>query len=209
VVGASGGDPVGRLHSAASGRWSSVLLRGALAGCASLVALATTVTALLGGFDPVRADKVPNASLGQQVSGRPWNVTVVGVRLLPDGDPLFHGHPGDRWIAVIADVEVTGQESMAVGDAVRLPDLPGLRHVFPDSVVLARDGQPAVRLQPGVPERVGLVWEQDARVPVPSVTDVQVIGETYGMSSLTGDLVWRAPEPSARVPAVRIDDRRR
>jgi hypothetical protein len=95
---------------------------GAVAG---VIALATS--GLFGGLDRVDQPAAPTVAVNAVNEGEPWNVTVTGARLLDDLSPLRLTNPGDRWVALLATVEVTAAESRNdLGDTVRLPGLDGL-----------------------------------------------------------------------------------
>src|SRR5512142_1603065 len=93
----------GRIRSAA--RKLPLYQVGAGAG-----ALAFAVSGLFGGF--AGTDSTAVASPGTPVAeGGPWRVTVTKVRLYNDLPSLAMQKTGDRWVLVLATVEVTAADS--------------------------------------------------------------------------------------------------
>jgi hypothetical protein len=135
-------------------------------------------------------------------------VTVITCRVVSDLSPLMPDHDGDRWFIVLATIEVTADDSQdLIQDAIGLPHVPGLTDKKPAHVVLARDSSDVTYLNPGMPERVGFIWEQSASVPLPTSALVQIYGRTRQISSLTGNGEWSAPSVRAEVQAP-VEDRR-
>lgn len=179
---------------------------GAVAG---VIALATS--GLFGGLDKVDRPGAPTVAVDALNAGEPWNVTVTGARLLDDLSPLRLTNPGDRWVALLATVEVTATESRNdLRDAVRLPGLDGLLKEKAEYVYLVRDSTSGPYLNPGMPEKFAFVWEQKASAAVPTEVTAEIWGKTQRPSSLTGNVEWFDDDaPRAEVPKVPVTDRRK
>jgi hypothetical protein len=192
-----GGAGVGSRLSALPPRW--------LAAGGAVVVLA--ISGLFGGLDRVDAGGVPTVAVGAVDRGEPWNVTVTGVRLLADQPPLHASRPGDRWLAVVATVEVTADGSRGdVADILRVSGAQGLRDEAPETVLLVRDYTPA-QLHPGLPEKVAFFWEQAPDAPVPTQVTVGIVGKTHRIDTLTGAREWLEAAVRAKVRAP-VEDRR-
>jgi hypothetical protein len=183
-------------------------LRWQLVGIAAALVAAS---GLFGGLERAHtAPKVPTIEVGTGFDAGPWTVTVTGARLVPTGEPLKLETPGDRWLAVLATVEVTADASRSdISDAVRLSGVSGLRgeRGEPAYVYLVRDTKTVNYLNPKLPERLAYIWEQDGSVPAPTVVDVVVNGMTHRIDSLSQRLEWLDPGVRARL-RVPVEDRR-
>jgi hypothetical protein len=175
---------------------------------AALVALVLGVSAPFGGLDGVEGPGLPRTAVNTVDHGSPWNVTVTGARLL-DGEALIKPmNEGDRWLVVLATVEVTADESRGdMGDILRLTGVTGLRDEKPDYVYLVRDDSPVGRLNPGMPEALAYAWAQSPDAPLPAGIEVRIFGKTRRADSLTGSIGWFDDAPRSRV-AVPVEDRR-
>jgi hypothetical protein len=176
---------------------------------AGVVALATS--GLFGGLDQVDVPTAPTVAVNAVDTGDPWNVTVTGARVLDDLSPLRPTNPGDRWVALLATVEVTADESRDdLQDAVRLPGVDGLLKEKPEYVYLVRDNTTGPYLNPGMPEKLAFVWEQKASAAVPTEVTAEIWGKTQRPSSLTGNMQWFDDDaPRAEVAKVPVTDRRK
>ena len=156
------------------------------------------VSGLFGGFEKAstRPPGPPAVAPSAANIGKPWNVTVLSVVVLDKLEPLRLKHPGDRWIAVVAVIEVTAERSFNVGRAIRIRGAEGVE-TEPDQIRLVRDTSTVAELQPGVPEKVGFFWEQAADAPVPTEVDVGIFGQTYAYDE-TSHLPGWLPDGSAR-----------
>ena len=169
--------------------------------------LALAVSGLFGGLEPVRAD-IPRVAAATVIEGGPWRVTVTHARLYDDLPPLRLAKPGDRWLLILATVEVTADESRNdLRDILRLPGVPGLLTREPAELYLSRDSSIAGYLNPAMPERVGFFWEQAGESPPPTEVDVLVQGKTRRASSLTGHVGWLDLSGRAQV-RLPVDDER-
>lgn len=187
-------------------------------GACALV-LATGVTGLAGGLDRVPGDELPVVAEDERFEGEPWNVTVDGAVLAADLEPAVLLEDG-YWLAVVADVELTADESWTFGltEVMYVTGLDGVAReqresilypgaIFPDDVRLVRDGSAAAALHPGLPERLAFLWELTIDTPPPTEIHVEIIGMTYRESTLTGYLEWLDGEPRAQLD-LPVEDRR-
>lgn len=184
---------------------------------ACALAVAVSVVGLLGGFDRV-ANDLPVVAVDQPNRGQPWNVTVDGAALAADLEPAVLQEEG-YWLAVIAEVEITADESRGdVDEVLCARDVEGLARepaessacpdaVPADDIRLVRDGSAADTLHPGLPERVAFLWELTGDTPPPAGVQVEIVGKTYKESSLTGRMEWLDVAPRAQL-TVPVDDRR-
>lgn len=181
-----------------------------------VAALALALSGLFGGLARVDDPALPTIALNAVDRGVPWNVTVTGMRVLDDLPPLRLKNPGDRWVAVLATVEVTADESRNdMVDVVRVPGVAGLLAAEddlakgrPDLVYLLRDDVESPYLNPGLPEKLAFFWEQRASAPAPTTATVEIWGKTLREDSLTGHQAWLDPEVRAVVTDVPVQDRR-
>jgi hypothetical protein len=173
---------------------------------AGVVALA--ISGLFGGLDKTQTSGLPTVAANVVDAGTPWNVTVSGARLVDDLPPLHLERAGDRWVAVVATVEVTADESRNdLDEVVRITGVSGLLGTRPSGVYLLRDDTRLGYLHPGLPEKVAFVWEQTGSQAVPTLVEVEIWGKTHRVGSLSGSLGWFDPAPRARV-AIPVEDRR-
>jgi hypothetical protein len=183
-----------------------------LSAAAGVVALG--ISGLFGGLDPVDPG-MPTVPLNTVDKGSPWNVTVTGVRVVGELEPLRLKDQGDHWIAVLATVEITADESRNdLNDVVRIPEVDGLLadteqgRGRPDYVYLMRDAVNGPYLHPGLPEKLAFIWEQRASTPVPATATVEIWGKTRRADSLTGHQEWLDAGARAVVPDVPVQDKR-
>lgn len=183
---------------------------GLSAGVAALAA-----SGLFGGLEPAGKPELPPAKVNEISKGEPWNVTVTGGRLVGDGLPGIRlENPANRWVVVLATVEVTAPESRndlndiveisGVEGLVKRPNQPGPE---PHYVIALRDGAAASYLQPAMPEKLAFFWEQESTAPVPTEMQVTIKKKTYRVDSLAGHKAWLDLEPRAKL-TVPIEDRR-
>jgi len=172
------------------------------------------VSAFYGGLSPVSHSSVDKGRVDAVIKGGPWNVTVIDARILKSSKDLEVTKPGDRWLVVVATVDVTSDDSRDdLSDAIRLHDVFGLQSAAPNRLLLARDGTDVSYLNPGMPERVGFAWEQAPTAgPLPATVEVNIYGETLRHDSLSGGIVpgnlgWFDRRVIARVAAPVLDKR--
>jgi hypothetical protein len=183
-----------------------------------LLAIVGSVLGLTGGLDRLPPEEPPVVAVDELNAGEPWNVTVDGAALAADLEPAVLQEDG-YWLAVIAEVEITDRESRRdVGEILCVRDVAGLAlepeqsvgcpdAVPANDVRLARDGSAVVTLHPGLPERVAYLWELAADAEPPAEVRVEIVGETYRESSLTGRMEWLDEAPRAQL-TVPVEDRR-
>jgi hypothetical protein len=177
-----------------------------LALAAGLVALA--VSGLFGGLSEVKDAKLASVAPGAFHKGKPWNVAVIGARLV-DQAPLPARRAGDRWIAVRATVEITADKSRRdLDDILQLAGVDGLLDKRPTAVFLLRDNAAAGLLHPGLAEELIFFWEQSPAAAVPGTVEVHIAGKKQRADSLTGRRDWLDREPRARV-RLPVEDRRK
>lgn len=183
---------------------------GLSAGVAALAA-----SGLFGGLEPAEKPELPPAKVNELSKGEPWNVTVTGGRLVGDGLPgLRLQNPANRWVVVLATVEVTAPESrndtrdiVAVSGVDGLVKDPILSSLDPQYVIGLRDGVAVGYLQPAMPEKLAFFWEQESTAPVPTEMVVTINQKTYRVDTLAGHKAWLDLEPRAEL-TVPIEDRR-
>jgi hypothetical protein len=183
-----------------------------------LLAIVGSVLGLTGGLDRLPPEEPPVVAVDQLNAGEPWNVTVDGAALAADLEPAVLQEDG-YWLAVIAEVEITDDESrrdvdeiLCVRDVAGLALEPAESVGCPDAVPandvrLVRDGSALPTLHPGLPERVAYLWELAAGAEPPAEVRVEIVGETYRESSLTGRMEWLDEQPRAQL-TVPVEDRR-
>ena len=191
--------------------WSSRILSRVMAvpprwmGIGAAV-LALGVSGLFGGLDEVdTGTDVATVELGTVHTGEPWNVTVTGAGVADQLVSFEPQTPGNRWLVVAAVVEVTGEESrFDLYDVLRLRNVPGLVNRTPgqpDRIMLRRDATDVARLHPDLPEELYFLWEQAGSAEPPRELEIEIIGKTRRVDTLTGHLQWLDPEPRALVRA--------
>ncbi|MFY1690828.1 hypothetical protein [Plantactinospora sp. WMMB782] len=164
-------------------------------------------SSLFGGLETVAKPEVPTVEVGQRVDGGPWQVTVTGSSLVGKLPRLYLAD-GKRWLTVLATIENTADESRTdFDDAVRLAGVGGVTREQPSHVVLVRDGTKPDYLNPGLPERLAFLWEQDDGTAVPETVTVQVWGTTRRLDTVGDRWEWLDPERRAEV-RVPVRDRR-
>jgi hypothetical protein len=158
-----------------------------LAGAIAVAGLA--VSACFGGMAKAHTSAPATIAVGTLIKGLPWSVTVDDGRILQSQTGLETEKTGDRWLVVIATIDVTAVDSRSdVSDILRLHGVQGLLAVKPQRILLSRDGTDVGYLNPGMPERVGFCWEQSASAPVPKSVDVDVYNETLRANNLSGSV---------------------
>jgi hypothetical protein len=156
--------------------------------------------------------------LNQTSAGLPWNITITGGRLMDDQSPLHASVEGNRWVIILARVEVTSDTSRVdIYDALRISGAEGLVDgkaalaivpgIAPDPVAVLSDFAQYVAIHPGLPEDMVFAWEQSASAPVPTQVEVTIWGKNQRRSSLTGSREWLDTVARALV-TVPIVDRR-
>lgn len=90
----------------------------------------------------------------------------------------------------------------------RVQGVPGIEpEARPDAILMIRDATLAASLHPGLPERLGFLWERPDEAAAADEATVVVHGKTYRESALTGQMEWLDLEPKVWVTAP-VRDRR-
>jgi len=210
----SGGGVAGDRADAVEGGQSPRGRRGWSLQRVTLVVVAVAALAIIpfGGWSSNASSHQPvQLGLNEPNDGLPWKITVTGGRLLDDQPPLVASVSGDRWIVILATVEITADESRNdLSDALRVSGAEGLVTDFDDApvmVALVSDFSYGPYLQPGLAEQLAFGWQQDLGAPVPTQVQVTIFGKTLRRSSLTNSMEWLDNAPRA-VVTVPIVDRR-
>ncbi len=181
---------------------------------AALAVVVLAISALFHGLSPVPSSNDATTAVGTVVHGGPWDVTIVGGRILNSQPNLTTANPADRWFGVVAIVDVTANDSIGnVSNLVRVSGVAGLQSAEPAHTVLVRDGGNADLpdvgfLNPGMPESVEFLWEQTASAPIPSTVDVTVNSMKLVPDTLNGNvLTWMDLGPPTVVTAPVVDKR--
>jgi hypothetical protein len=183
-----------------------------------VVAVAAALAIIPFGGWSTKSQGLQRLELNQTSAGLPWNVTVTGGRLVDDQPPLQASVEGNRWVIILARVEVTSDTSRVdIYDALRISGAEGLVDgkaplkivpgIAADPVAVSSDFAQYVAIHPGLPEDMVFAWEQSASAPVPTQVDVTLWGINQRRSSLTGSREWLDPVARA-VVTVQIVDRR-
>ncbi|MFC0526896.1 hypothetical protein [Phytohabitans kaempferiae] len=183
---------------------------GLSAGVAALAA-----SGLFGGLETAEKPEVPPVQVNELSEGEPWNVTITGARLVGDGLPGIRlDNPANRWVVVLATVEVTAptsrndmREVLEISGVEGLVKDPALRRLDPGYIIALRDGVSVTYLQPSMPEKLAYFWEQESTAPVPTEVKVTINQKTYRIDSLAGHKAWLGLEPRAEL-TVPVEDRR-
>lgn len=163
--------------------------------------VALAVSGLFGGLGKAEDAKAPRIEVDQRTEGKPWNVTIHGVRITDEVPKMRHRGPNARWVVVEATVEITGEETnIYVTQALQLSGVEGLIKPAtgplgdrPLEVTMLRDGTSATALHPRLPERVGFYWEQSRSAPLPKTVSVGVVNMTLRPNRLDGQVLWLDP----------------
>ena len=200
---ASGGGDAGPDRRTWPSRWSPQ--RVALV----LVIVAALAIVPFGGWSAAvdgPTGPLPRQALDEVSEGLPWNVTITGGRLLDDQPPLLRATtPGNRWVIILATVEVTADTSRSdTADILRISGAEGLVTEAPDTVAIVSDLTTHPYLHPGLPESVLFAWEQSASAPVPTEVEVTIFSKTFRPDTLSGMRQWLdwTPRAVVRVPIV-------
>jgi hypothetical protein len=192
-----------------------LLIGVSLCGLVILVA----VMGLAGGLDRVTPAGLPVVAVNEPSQGEPWNVTVSHAVLAADLSPATLQEEDGYWLAVIADVEITADESrIDLDEILYVTGVQGLGRdrlessIFPggllaDDIRLFRDASAAGALHPGLPERLAFLWELAGGAPPPAEVHVEIVGKVHRKDVLTGQMSWLDAAPRAQL-TVPVEDRR-
>ncbi|WP_344139617.1 hypothetical protein [Luedemannella flava] len=185
---------------------------------AGLGALAVLATVPFGGMKKavdVHPDRgLERLAVNQVYDAGPYKITITGARLLKDQPPLYATNKANRWVIILATVEVTADESRNdAATAIHLrgvagvPDMDGMLRNDADSVLVRSDLTVFYAAHPGMPEELVIGWEQDSKAAVPTEVDVLVTGRTYRMNTFNESMEWLDEEDRAIVTVPVLDRR--
>ncbi len=178
---------------------------------AGLMVLAAVATIPFGGLKDANTAQyagLARVEVDQAYDAGPWRVTVTGGRLLRDQPPLRAEKKTNRWVIVLATVEVTADETRNdMSDILRISGAERLTSEQPATIMLLRDYTEMPALHPGMAEPLIFAWEQDAKAPVPASLDVIIWGKTLRVDTLDQTRSWLDHTERA-VLTVAVEDRR-
>jgi len=168
-------------------------------GIGGLLALGFTTAQSL--RDAMPAASLPAMQAGQPIEAGRWQVAIrqaaVGFTPRPDG---YKGRPGTKMVSVDLDLMNRSSESSNVVSRILSFDPPVTGLAASPAVYLLRDGTILGALQPGLPERLRMVWELPEAAPVPETIRLVVTGETFKpRDNLLAAPGWFNPKPVATV----------
>lgn len=154
------------------------------------------VISLLGGWDVIlakRDDTLPSVPPGEMTHADPFDVTFLRAFHATELKPSLHPQEGKRLILISLDVLNTS-DTMAgwtvLTNALE-PDFPlATFNNEPDGPADAtglyrfQDAHQQGDLQPGLPQRLLVVWKQSETEPLPAEITVTLSGYTYREASL-------------------------
>ncbi|WP_055728150.1 hypothetical protein [Bosea thiooxidans] len=149
--------------------------------------------------DAMPAASLPVVQAGQPIAAGRWQVTLrqaeVSTTPRPDG---YKGRPGTKALSI--DLELMNRSSESSNAVARILSFdPPLAGLAPSpTTYLLRDGTILGALQPGLPERVRMVWDLPEAAPVPETIRLLVVGETFKpRDNLLAAPGWFNPKPVA------------
>jgi len=147
-------------------------------GIGGLLALGLTTAQTLREAMPPAS--LPAAQAGQPIEAGRWQVVIreAGLSAAPRPDG-YRGRPGTKALSV--ELDLTNRSSESSNAFARIlgfdPPIAGLSPS--PTAYLLRDGAILGALQPGLPERIRLVWELPEAAPTPESVRLVVTGETF------------------------------
>ncbi|MBT0770866.1 hypothetical protein KIH74_18125 [Kineosporia sp. J2-2] len=191
-----------------------------------ITALVLGSTAAFGGLEEAQGggigSRIGTVQVGRTIEADPFEITIRRL-IWMDGAAVPNTYPsrsGDRWLAVVADIENTSDESVlgyyatqvlsidagAVKGMVRTPELDydttgddsdRTTRVRADHVQQYADSSALEPIQPGITYSAVFLFEHDAEVPPPDEVKVQVVEHTWRADSLTQTEQWLDPTVTA------------
>lgn len=165
------------------------------------------VTAFAGGFAAEAPAAARNPEPGEWVEVGPVRVAVTSWAVRSDVDPesLEDVDGADAWLVVEARVaSSTGTSEQYPDRAIELPADIEVADSDPDSVVLLRDGSLFPDLQPGLPERVALLWPVRAEsAPDGDNLEIDLRRLQRATSQVDGSEIWRTSDLAGTVTVPR------
>lgn len=164
-------------------------------GIGGLLALGLTTAQTLREAMPPAS--LPAIEAGQPIAAGRWQVVIreAGLSSAPRPDG-YRGGPGMKALSV--DLDLTNRSSESSNAVVRLlkidPPIAGLSPL--PTTYLLRDGAILGALQPGLPERIRMVWDVPEAAPTPETIRIVVTGETFKpRDNLLAAPGWFNPKP--------------
>ena len=168
-------------------------------GIGGLLALGLTTAQTL--REAMPAADLPVVQAGQPVTAGRWQVVIREAGLSsasrPDG---YRGRPGTKALSI--DLELTNRSSESSNAIARLLSFdPPIAGLSPSpTAYLLRDGAILGALQPGLPERIRMVWDLPEAAPTPETVRIVVTGETFKpRDNLLAAPGWFNPKPVAAI----------
>ncbi|WP_078292664.1 DUF4352 domain-containing protein [Mycobacterium sp. D16R24] len=172
-----------------------------------VVAIAAVLTtAGFGGLDKV--EKAPETfNVGQAFDNHEFSITVQRaslVKKLAGNGFTLKEKPGRSYLGVLVDVTNHGEGPDGVSSIFALPDVADAQNTYlPSShdptALRMSDGTMLTALQPGLTEKVALVWSvPDTAVAVGSTVTVEVPYRKYGQGYVIYGAGWQSVGGSAR-----------
>lgn len=194
----------GRLKGQAVDRAKALPLKS-ITRIAVVVVLAGS--AAFGGLADAARPPIAELELGQPHHGSPLTITVQGVNVvdaLPGNSAA--PEPGQSFLRVRAELVNEWDEPLLRPlDAVRVSGVDGLDAAAEAEMVLyAADGDELLRLQPGVPTVVDLVWSVGTAAAMPGgpVTVELFDLSLYTFTAVAVGQEWSDPTLAGTMPAV-------
>lgn len=168
-------------------------------GIGGLLALGFTAAQTL--RDAMPKASLPVVAAGQPIEAGRWQVALhqaaLGTAPRPDGSRV---RPGSKALAIEVDLMNRSSESSNLVARILSFDPPIAGLAPAPSSYLMRDSALLGALQPGLTERVRLVWDLPEATPVPETIRVVVTGETFKpRDNLLAAPGWFNPKPVAAV----------
>lgn len=172
-------------------------------------AVVLAISGVFGGWAPTPPP--PPASIDAPIDGGRWQVTVSGARLVGELKPMSLSKKENYWLVVIATVEIKAEKTVRyLGSIVHLPDDDDEdgETESPAGVVLMRDGRKINQLNPGMPEKVAIFFEQPAGRPAPTEITAIIRAYEYRENTLTGGIEWMPNDEGETEVLIPVLDKR-
>lgn len=171
---------------------------------------AVITAAVLGGWSAAPSESIPEVAAGESVDLGQLRVEVIGWEVRGVAQEALEDYPGaDAWLFLeLVMSTATDRTERARPEVLELPDevLLDPDNPEPHRLMLLRDATRDPSLQPGIPERVVMVWP----VAADSVGDaaslpLRLIQYEQFSAFSTGELIWTTAGVAATVDAPRDD----
>lgn len=170
------------------------------------------VVGLFGGWERAAAGRdtsLPTSTPDTPVQVDPFQITPLTARWATSLEPIAYAEPGKRYI--MATFKVTNTSDLPVDiplfkEAVTI-DVEGLDAVVtpegsivrPYGVFRIDDGLPQTALQPGLEQKLVVIWRQDESAPLPKEMTVTLASHTYRVSMLGTGKSWLDATPAVEI----------